>query len=38
MSDTVMVKMEIKHVTMLLWILQTGHHVWDEFNEVYKRR
>lgn len=37
MNDTVIVKMEVKHVALLLWILRTGHHVWDEFNEVYKR-
>lgn len=35
MNKVVVVKMELKHVALLLWILQSGHPVWDEFNEIY---
>ncbi len=37
MSETVTVEMEVKHVALLLWIIQTGHHVWAEFDEVYRK-
>ena len=36
MDKVVIVKMELKHVALLLWILQSNHPVWDEFNEIYE--